>query len=120
MVDRGKFLSNCDFFIGVSSGLSWLAWMMHKPVILISGFTNAITEFYTPYRVINKYVCNSCWNDHTIKWDPNTTVCPRVKNNISDKNFLICSRSIGYNSVILNIKKLLETKNYGKENSDTY
>jgi hypothetical protein len=30
---------------------------------MISGFTHPVTEFATPYRVINYHACNSCSND---------------------------------------------------------
>lgn len=72
---------HCDFFIGLSSGLSWLAWALGKPVVMISGFTSPITEFKNPYRVFNSTVCNSCWNDESISdiltngW----SYCPRNK-----------------------------------------
>ena len=45
------------------SGLSWLAWAVGTPVVMISGFTHPTNEFATPYRVINYHACNSCWND---------------------------------------------------------
>ena len=56
--ERIQDLTNCDFFIGLGSGLSWLAWACKKPVILISGFSSPDSEFYTPYRVHNDKVCN--------------------------------------------------------------
>lgn len=61
--ERITDIYNCEFFIGLASGLSWLAWALGKKVILISGFSDPKTEFFTPYRIINKNVCNSCWND---------------------------------------------------------
>ena len=78
--ERINDLYFCDFFIGLGSGLSWLAWMVEKPVVLISGFSDPKSEFFTPYRVHNKSVCNSCWNDINFifdakKWD----WCPRNK-----------------------------------------
>jgi len=61
--DRINDLYFCDFFIGLSSGMSWLAWALNKPTVLISGFTSSLHEFYTPYRIINHDVCNSCFHD---------------------------------------------------------
>ena len=63
--ERIDILKDCDFFIGLSSGVSWLAWCAKCPVVLISGFTNPYNEYYTPYRVINPMVCHGCWNDET-------------------------------------------------------
>ena len=62
-------LHSCEFFIGISSGLSWLAWAINLPVVLISGFTG---EYMEPtdnvVRIIEKSVCNDCWARH--KFDP--------------------------------------------------
>jgi autotransporter strand-loop-strand O-heptosyltransferase len=78
--ERINDLYFCDFFIGLGSGLSWLAWSVGKPVVLISGFSDPISEFSTPYRVHNKNVCNSCWNDTDFKFDPSKwDWCPRNK-----------------------------------------
>lgn len=91
--DRINDLIHCDFFIGLSSGLSWLAWSCKKPVIMISGFTDTHNEFYTPYRVINKNVCNSCWNDPNNKFEPSNWLwCPRNKD-------FECSRQISFEMV---------------------
>ena len=61
--ERIDLLYHADFFIGLASGLSWLAWGVGKPVIMIAGFTAPGTEFYTLYRVQHFHVCNSCGND---------------------------------------------------------
>jgi autotransporter strand-loop-strand O-heptosyltransferase len=91
--DRINDLYHCEFFIGLGSGLSWLAWACEKPVIMISGFSDPISEFYTPYRVHNKNVCNSCWNDFTCTFDrSNWLWCPRNKN-------FECSREITFDMV---------------------
>lgn len=61
--ERVDIISGADFFIGLSSGLSWLAWCCHVPVVLISGICMPFGEFQTPYRVQNRNVCHGCWND---------------------------------------------------------
>lgn len=79
--ERARYLKHADFFVGLSSGLSWLAWAMGTPVVLISGFTHPVTEFATPYRVINYHACNSCWNDPQVHFDRhNFLTCPRHEN----------------------------------------
>jgi autotransporter strand-loop-strand O-heptosyltransferase len=35
--ERARWLRHADFFIGLSSGLSWLAWAVGTPVVMISG-----------------------------------------------------------------------------------
>ena len=95
--DRIDDISNCEFFIGLSSGLSWLAWACHKPVIMISGFTKAFNEFTNPYRVINESVCNGCWNNTDYKFDGGDwNWCPVNKN--TEKQFE-CYKKIDFSMV---------------------
>ena len=61
--ERARWIRHAEFFVGLSSGLSWLAWALGTPVVMISGFTHPLNEFQTPYRVVNYHTCNSCWND---------------------------------------------------------
>jgi autotransporter strand-loop-strand O-heptosyltransferase len=78
---RARYLKHAEFFIGLSSGLSWLAWAMGTPVVMISGFTHPLNEFHTPYRVVNYHTCNSCWNDPKERFDHKDFLwCPRHKN----------------------------------------
>lgn len=98
---RMSQISNSEFFIGLGSGLSWLAWALGKPVVLISGFSKPLAEFETPYRVINESVCNGCWNDPDLKFDKNDWMwCPRNKN-------FECSSKITPEMVIEKINTLL-------------
>lgn len=81
LLERARWLKHAEFFIGLSSGLSWLAWAVGTPVVMISGFTHPTNEFTTPYRVINYHACNSCWNDPTENFDRHDFMCcPRHKN----------------------------------------
>ncbi|HEV7832808.1 MAG TPA: autotransporter strand-loop-strand O-heptosyltransferase [Caballeronia sp.] len=76
--ERMSLLHHADFFVGLGSGLSWLAWAADTPVVMISGFSHPSTEFRTPYRVINFHGCNSCFNDMTTEFDAqNFAWCPR-------------------------------------------
>ena len=78
LAERARWLRHASIFIGLSSGLSWLAWAAGCPVVLISGFTHPTNEFTTPYRVINWHTCNSCWNDPAVRFDHHDfTWCPR-------------------------------------------
>jgi autotransporter strand-loop-strand O-heptosyltransferase len=80
LLERARWIKHADFFIGLSSGLSWLAWAVGTPVVMISGFTHPINEFVTPYRIINYHVCNSCWNDPQLVFDGGDFMrCPRHK-----------------------------------------
>ena len=78
--ERIRWLRHASLFIGLSSGLSWLAWAAGTPTVLISGFTHATNEFATPFRVINYHACNSCWNDVRQRFDHQDFFwCPRHK-----------------------------------------
>jgi autotransporter strand-loop-strand O-heptosyltransferase len=76
--ERASLLKHADFFVGLGSGLSWLAWAVGVPVVMISGFSHPSTEFHTPYRVINFHACNSCFNDCAETFErQNFAWCPR-------------------------------------------
>jgi autotransporter strand-loop-strand O-heptosyltransferase len=80
LTERARWIKHAEFFVGLSSGLSWLAWALDKPVVMISGFTHPLNEFATPYRVINYHTCNSCWNDPKVRFDHKDFLwCPRHK-----------------------------------------
>ena len=97
-------LVSCEFFIGLGSGLSWLAWACELPVVLISGFSDKFAEMETDcYRVINENVCHGCFNrDRLDAGDWNW--CPLLKG--TDKQFE-CTKEISSGMVINQINKLL-------------
>ena len=78
LAERVRWLRHAAFFVGLSSGLSWLAWAAGAKVVMIGGFTHPTNEFATPYRVINWHACNSCWNDPRHRFDHKDFLwCPR-------------------------------------------
>ena len=102
--ERIDLIKDADFFIGLSSGLSWIAWGCKVPVVMISGFTHPTNEFETPYRVINYHTCHSCWNDMRIDFDHFDFLwCPRHKG--TDRHFE-CTKLISAEQVITTIKKI--------------
>lgn len=108
--ERGRWLKHAAFFVGLSSGLSWLAWAARTPVVMISGFTHPSNEFTTPYRVFNHNVCNSCWHDvrTPFKHDDHS-FCPRHKG--TDRQFE-CTTKITPSLVIDTIKRVInDTRN---------
>lgn len=73
------YIYTSDFFIGLGSGVSWLAWALGKKVVMISGFSETWHEFNC-IRVHNYLVCNGCWNDSKEKFDKGDwNWCPRHK-----------------------------------------
>ena len=102
--ERAAMLHHAEFFIGLSSGLSWLAWAAGIPVVLISGFTLPICEFKTPYRVHNTHVCHGCWDATDVNFDHlDYFWCPRHKG--TERQFE-CSRAITAKQVINTIERL--------------
>ena len=92
-----SWIYNCEFFVGLSSGNSWLAWALDKKVLLISGFTKSFNEFFTPYRVINESVCNGCLNDVKYKFNAGDwNWCPKYKNT---KKQFECTTEISFEMV---------------------
>jgi autotransporter strand-loop-strand O-heptosyltransferase len=103
---RVNQIRDCEFFIGLSSGLSWLAWALGKKVVLISGSTKAINEFRSNcFRVQNKSVCHGCLNDESLGslYDPPWDYCPK------DKNWE-CYKKISFEMVKDQIIKCINTK----------
>jgi autotransporter strand-loop-strand O-heptosyltransferase len=97
-------LVTCEFFIGLGSGLSWLAWACELPLVLISGFSEKWAETtLDTYRVINEDVCHGCFNSERLDagdWN----WCPLHKN--TDRMFE-CTKRIGSDMVIKEINKII-------------
>ena len=95
-----------EFFIGLSSGLSWLAWGLGKQVVMISNFTNEEHEFmFNCTRIVNRSVCNGCWNNPMFKFDKGDWYwCPEHKG--TERQFE-CHKSITSDMVIEQIQHLL-------------
>jgi autotransporter strand-loop-strand O-heptosyltransferase len=97
-------LSTCEFFVGLGSGLSWLAWACKIPVVLVSGFSEkwAETKLDT-YRVINEDVCHGCFNNDRLNagdWN----WCPLHKG--TNRQFE-CTKEISSDMVIKEINKII-------------
>lgn len=100
-------IHHSELFIGLSSGLSWLAWAMGKKVVMISNFTKPDHEFTSNcIRIINKSVCNGCWNSPNYKFDKGDwNWCPIHK---GTKRQFECHKSITSEMVINQIQHLLK------------
>ena len=106
LLERANMLYHAEFFIGLGSGLAWLADMVGCPVVMIAGFSQDWCEFYTPYRVANRKVCNGCFNDLRVFY-PNT-LCPYHKNT---PRKLECQKKISPRMVINAIERLIVDRN---------
>jgi autotransporter strand-loop-strand O-heptosyltransferase len=85
LIDRVRTLRNADFFIGLSSGLSWLSWAVNTHVFMISDVTPSEHEF-------KSNITRLCANKDMLKIDYNNPNITKVE------------------TVIESIKKYLETK----------
>jgi autotransporter strand-loop-strand O-heptosyltransferase len=104
-----SWIYNCEFFVGLSSGNSWLAWALDKKVLLISGFTKSFNEFFTPYRVINESVCNGCWNDIKYKFNAGDwNWCPKYKNTVRQFE---CTTEISFEMVKEKLNSIINDVN---------
>jgi len=104
--ERIDLIKDADAFIGLSSGLSWLAWCCRVPIVMISGFTEPFNEFKC-HRVQNRHVCHGCWNDTRAEFDHGDYLwCPFQEGNARFE----CTRAITSQMVLEKVKEALEEK----------
>lgn len=99
-----NYIYHAEFFIGLSSGLSWLAWALEKQVFMIANFSKSDHEFQLDcIRITDKSVCNSCWNNPMFKFDKSSWgYCPEHEDTPSA---FICHKAISAERVINEIKE---------------
>lgn len=118
MDDIKNIIQYSEFFIGLPSGLSWVAWALNKKCIMITGITEHYCEFKENiYRVENLNVCHGCFNrteDEYIFDRGNFLFCPKGVS-IADK--FECTKSISTKMVK---DKILLVENHLKHKIDTY
>ena len=99
-----------EFFIGLSSGLSWLSWALNKWVIMINAHSEPWCEFQ--HKCIHVYndsedVCTGCYHrDDTLNLKGEWDVCPDHKG--TDRQFE-CTKEIEPPMVFSAIDKVLST-----------
>ena len=97
------WIGGSEFFIGLSSGLSWVAYGMGKHVFMIANFTEDWTEFTKNCtRIVKKDVCHGCWNNPNFKYEGEWDYCPIHKD--TDRQWE-CQLSITADMVIDKIKE---------------
>lgn len=102
--DTITLIKGAEFHLGISSGLSWLAWGLEKQVVLISGFTTAGTEFKSNCIRIGSQgdVCTGCFSKERLD-QGDWLWCPYFRDD-SERRFE-CSKSITPSVVINAIKE---------------
>ena len=103
-----NIIKHSEFYIGLSSGMSWVAHALGKKVVMISNFTEDWNEFDLSFddyiRITNKSVCHGCWNKISIEhdFDKNDWYwCPLHKN--TERQFE-CHKSITVDDVMKKIE----------------
>ncbi len=106
LYERMNQIHHSEFYIGLGSGLSWLAWSVNKHVVMISNFSEDGHEFTdNTTRITNPLVCNGCWNNPNFKFDKGDWYwCPVFKG--TDRQFE-CHKSITPEMVINQIQHLI-------------
>jgi len=101
---RMNQIKHADAFIGVGSGLSWLAWTIGTPVVLISGFSEPYTEFEDCERIGAPIgYCTGCFNREWLNpgdWE----WCPDHKD--TNRHFE-CTKYITPQKVFNSIERIL-------------
>jgi autotransporter strand-loop-strand O-heptosyltransferase len=101
-----NYLHHAELFIGLSSGISWLNWGIGKKTVMISNFTTPDHEFQSNcIRLINKDVCNGCWNNPVFKFNKGDwNWCPEHEDTL---RHFECHKSISMETVLEAIKNNL-------------
>lgn len=99
------YLRHARMFVGIGSGLSWLAWAVGCKTCVISGFSYPYTEVADMIRVAAKPgLCSGCFNRYSLdpgdwNWCPDHKDTPRM---------FECTRQIAGGDVIEAIAKHLD------------
>ena len=111
LLDAVNIINHSEFYIGLSSGMSWVAHALGKKVVMISNFTEDWNEFDLSLddyiRITNKSVCYGCWNKVNVEHTFNKNDwywCPLHKD--TERQFE-CHKSITVNDVMEKIKNWL-------------
>jgi autotransporter strand-loop-strand O-heptosyltransferase len=111
LLDAVNIINHSEFYIGLSSGMSWIAHALGKKVVMISNFTEDWNEFdlsLNDYiRITNKSVCHGCWNKVNVDFEFNKNDwywCPLHKD--TERQFE-CHKSISVNDVMEKIENWL-------------
>ena len=86
-------IQHCEFYIGISSGLSWVAQGLGKPTVIISNVTSKDNEFLDEktLRIYDEKICHGCI--HKEPFDPNDWLwCPVYRND--DLRRHLCTKLI--------------------------
>ena len=111
ILEAANIINHSEFYIGLSSGMSWIAHALGKKVVMISNFTEDWNEFDLSLddyiRITDKSVCHGCWNKINVEHTFNPSDwywCPLHRD--TDRQFE-CHKSITVNDVMEKIENWL-------------
>ena len=132
--ERMRMIRHAEFFIGTGSGLSWLAWAVGTPTILISSFSKPFTEFQNNViRLYNDnehsgYYNTGTFNKSNWNWNPNKE-CKTIKDwaevetitpaQVRDAINKICDRPVVIDVTKVKTGDIVEERQYPDELSYT-
>ena len=130
LYDRMIDLYHCEFFIGVSSGLSWLSWGLNKHVVMISDVTPVEHEFASNCTRISANNLNQV-NYEIEGYSTTENVISKLKEIIKDEEMdkikigitialNSINDSIWTNGMKLNILMFINLLNNSEKNYDVY
>lgn len=101
-----NYISHAELFIGISSGLSWVAQGLGVPTVIISNATSKDNEFVDEktLRIYDESVCHGCF--HKYNFDPSDWLWCPVYRNDENKRF-ICTKAITPEIVIEKIENFM-------------
>ena len=102
-----NYIQHCEFYIGLSSGLSWVAQGLGKPTVIISNVTSKDNEYIDEktLRIYDEDICHGC-----IHKEPFNAVdwlwCPVYRND--DMRRHICTKLITPQEVMKKIENFFK------------
>ena len=110
LIDVCNALYSSDMFVGVNTGLSWLAWSLSVPVVMIGSNTKPYFEFQEGnYRIsadsTNPSICTGCYNNNQLDVPWEDVWCPYYKDTVRQHE---CTKTISPKTVIKGIDKVIE------------
>ena len=107
LFDVCNLIYSSDVYIGVSSGLAWLAWSLGVPVVMMSGHTKPYFEFQSNIvrLSVKAPMCFGCYNDNNLEVIWEDVWCPHYKNTVRQHE---CTYNISASEVIGGIKLFLK------------
>jgi len=98
-----NYLQHAEMFIGLSSGLTWVAQGLGKPTVIISNATSKDNEYIDDktLRIYEESVCHGCF--HKYPFNANDWLwCPVYRNDEARR--FICTKAITPESVMQQIE----------------